>query len=61
LTTFKTHLVVTTGTGLLALVATAGCFSKTRANAATHTAFVMFSAVSRLDAIEFHHLPLTAL
>jgi hypothetical protein len=35
--------------------------TQTGTNAATDATFVVFSAVSRLDVIEFHHLPLKAL
>ncbi len=58
---FETHLVVTTGTRLLAFVAATCGLSKTGANTATDAALRVFGAFCVFDSVEFHHGPLRVL
>jgi hypothetical protein len=61
LAALETNFVVTTGTRLLAFMTTTRCFTNARTDTTANTSFVMLCAVSRLDAIEFHEIPLKAL
>jgi hypothetical protein len=61
LTAFKTDFVVAASTLLLAFVTATGGLTKARADTTTDATFGVLCARCRLDAIEFHHRPLTAL
>jgi hypothetical protein len=54
LAALEADLVVTTGTGFLALVATASGLAQARTNAATHAALGVLGTGAGLNGVEFH-------